>query len=133
MWPRKSFLKSIGSRDCVYFSASFPLWNSSWGSVVLVAPQPGEVSESEGNGMLSSRLTSWCHLCYFCQLQMPHSPCQEPTSNPAVVPWALKATGPCRISTYSSLHLPTIIISRGRSSVRAATLPETLRKIIINI
>jgi hypothetical protein len=56
---------------------------------------------------------------------MPHLPCQEPTNNPAVVPWALKVTGPCRISTYSLLlHMPTIIVSRGRSSVRAATLPE---------
>jgi len=64
---------------------------------------------------------------------MPHSPCQEPTSNPTVVPWALKATGPCRISTYSSLHLPTIIINRGRLPVRAAALPEILRKININI
>jgi len=64
---------------------------------------------------------------------MPHSSCQEPTSNPTVVPWALTATGPCRISTYSSLHLPTIIISRGSLPVRATALPESLRKININI
>jgi hypothetical protein len=64
----------------------------------------------------------WCHLCYFCQLQVPHLPCQEPTSNPAAAPWALRVTGPCRISRYSSLHLPTVTVSRGNLSIRAARI-----------